>query len=194
MLQAAKRYILWHSGRVSITVRAPRVRFFDQWEDPKLWKRVVVATLLALAFGPYPLIASAAGYSLSGTGTRQSTNSSTTCGASFGDAYDTFCPSDPIITATCECDSYNASVSDANLRTSHLRRFERISIQSRPSSDRILWTDDEGGRKCRGRPLILPIDAVLKTVLRAALLRCADYHFIRFCSPSMRTTSSLRGI
>ena len=76
-----------------------------------MWKRVVVATLLALAFGPYPLIASAAGYSLSGTGTRQSTNSSTTCGSSFGDAYDTFCPSDPIITATCECDSYNASVS-----------------------------------------------------------------------------------
>jgi hypothetical protein len=75
-----------------------------------VWKRVNVAMMVAFAFGAYPLIASAAGYNLSATGTRQSDTAATTCGVEFGDAYDATCPSDPINKTTCGCTSYNANI------------------------------------------------------------------------------------
>ena len=74
-------------------------------------KRATFATLAAIVFSAYPVIASAANYNLTATGAHQATSPAANCGTALGDAYDAFCPSDPINSTSCECDSFNANIS-----------------------------------------------------------------------------------
>src|SRR5438552_5386832 len=73
-------------------------------------KGVAVLITVAIVLGAFTAKARAKGYNLTANGTLQASTGGTTCGAQLGDAYDTFCPSDPITKTTCNCESYNANV------------------------------------------------------------------------------------
>jgi hypothetical protein len=72
--------------------------------------RIKKTLTVALAIALSPLAVQAATYNLTASGNLQTATRAKTCGAVFGDSYDTFCPSDPAGSTTCECDSFTANV------------------------------------------------------------------------------------